>query len=420
VTSIQSAKLGMSPDAFLYACIQSDEARRKKDGSFNSHLRYEPFLFNTYRTPQKRTLEAFANDLHGILQHHWSANPQFRRGEFISMETISYFSQAVPTVIADIEDLVRLFFGRGLPVLVRPEEASEISDDFPALEEAVARFQKYNDTLVEDSGAYDVAEGVDDPALEAASFSTELWYVISELSKEIFGDYTGALLGFVNWKYAPKEAEEAIDWRITPPVGAAYIKWRKSLDPDFGKPPHLRRGDRDDKRDGKRGDKREGRGDKHEHRGDRDAGASAGVSAKHKPQPQEQAQGEAPKEISLEAPKPHREHHDKREHSEKRGEKFERGGGGKFEKRHSDHGNRRFRDEGSRQSSEEQVEAGIAEAKAAMETLKSDKSVHEVPLAPTNSFIRRAQHAFIVEMGFETESRGEGRDRAVYVMRAKG
>ncbi len=432
MTSIQCAKLAMSPDAFLYACIQSDEARRKKDGDFQSHLRYEPFLFKTYRAPQARTLEAFANDLHAILQHHWAANPQFRRGETIDMETLAYFSQAVPTVFADIEDLVRLFFGRPLPQLVRLDDPAAISDDFPALEKAIERFQKYNETLTEESAAYQPSEGLDDAAAELCNFSTELWYVVVELSREIFGDYTGALLGFVNWKFAPKEVAEAIDWRVTPPVGAAYIKWRKSLDPDFGKPPHLRRGNRDDKREG-RGEKREGR----------DEAESPGVSAKQRPRV------DAGVEISLEAPKPQREHvaapehaapsegaakpdHTAKDHAHKRPER-ERGakrperehgsrqfsGEKKFDKRDAgDRGGRRFRDEAPRQSSEEQVEVGLAEARSAMEALKADISIAEIPLAPANSFIRRAQHALIVEMGFNTESRGEGRERCVHVMRS--
>ncbi len=423
MTSIQSAKLGMSPDAFLYACIQSDEARRKKNGTFNSHLRYEPFLFETYRAPKALSLETFANELHTILQHHWQVNPQFRRGDFIDTDTISYFSQVVPTVFADVEQLVRLFFGREIPLLMRAEEAAEISDEFPFLEASIGRFQKYNDTLNEDSVAYDAAEGVDNPAIESAGFSTELWYVISELTKEIFGDYTGAFLGFVNWKFAPKEEAEVIDWRITPPVGSAYIKWRKSVDPDFGRRPFDRKGGRDDKRGG-RDDKRGGHEDKHSHHGvEKHAEhtskpeARMGIETqKEEPAHQENLEpveislkprpAQVPGEISLESPRAPREHtkpeHKNRDHG--------------FRDRAPRHNSR---DTAPRQSSEEQVEAGLAEAQTAIAALQSDKKIMEVPLAPANSFIRRAQHSLIVEMGFETESRGEGRDRCVHVIRPK-
>lgn len=417
MTSIQSAKLGMTPDAFLYACIQSDEARRKKDGAFNSHLRYEPFLFGTYRAPKARTLEAFANDLHSILQHHWVANPQFRRGEAINTETISYFSQAVPTVFADIEDLTRLFFGRSLPMLIKPEDASDISDEFPALENAISRFQAYNDSLTEDSEAYNPAAECDDANAEASAFSNELWYVISELTKEIFGEYTGALLGFVNWKFAPKEEDVAIDWRITPPVGAAYIKWRKSLDPDFGKPPHLRRGNRDDKRSDRKDD-----------RGDKGESESPGVSAKARPRMEPGAEltltleptkpkSDAPKAAPKQEESDHKPHN---RHAEQSSHQRSAQGDRKFDKRDRD-GRKpsRNHDNAPRQSSEEQVETGLAEARAAMEQLKNDGSLKEVALAPANSFIRRAQHALIVEMGFDTESRGEGRDRCVHVLRGQ-
>jgi hypothetical protein len=65
------------------------------------------------------------------------------------------------------------------------------------------------------------------------------------------------------------------------------------------------------------------------------------------------------------------------------------------------------------------VDAGIEEARLAIEKLQKNPGINQIPLDPANSFIRRQQHSLIVEAGFETESRGEGRDRCVHVLRPK-
>ena len=57
------------------------------------------------------------------------------------------------------------------------------------------------------------------------------------------------------------------------------------------------------------------------------------------------------------------------------------------------------------------------EADRAIEKLKSDASLDEVALKPTNSYYRRIQHQQIVDAGFHSYSVGEGPDRAVKVSR---
>lgn len=66
---------------------------------------------------------------------------------------------------------------------------------------------------------------------------------------------------------------------------------------------------------------------------------------------------------------------------------------------------------------EEDLEKALQEARDAIESLKNNPTLSEVALAPGNSYIRRQQHALITEMGFGTESRGEGKGRSVFVKR---
>ena len=89
-------------------------------------------------------------------------------------------------------------------------------------------------------------------------------------------------------------------------------------------------------------------------------------------------------------------------------------------------GSEHRRDRGDRQApnsapqaSEKQLEDALKEVHKAIAALKVNPNLGEVALKPTNSFIRRQQHSLAVELGFDTESRGEGRDRGV-VIRTSG
>jgi predicted RNA-binding protein Jag len=61
----------------------------------------------------------------------------------------------------------------------------------------------------------------------------------------------------------------------------------------------------------------------------------------------------------------------------------------------------------------------LYETRKAIARLKEDSGLQEVLLKPQNSFIRREQHVVISDAGFGTESRGEGKERAVCIIRAK-
>ena len=62
-------------------------------------------------------------------------------------------------------------------------------------------------------------------------------------------------------------------------------------------------------------------------------------------------------------------------------------------------------------------EKALAEVAQAISTMKTDSSVSEVALNPTNSFYRRIQHQEIVNAGFVSNSVGEGPERAVKISR---
>jgi hypothetical protein len=51
----------------------------------------------------------------------------------------------------------------------------------------------------------------------------------------------------------------------------------------------------------------------------------------------------------------------------------------------------------------------------AYEQLQANPALSEIGLRPSNSFIRRQQHSLLTELGAATESRGEGRDRCIFV-----
>ncbi|MEN9834124.1 MAG: hypothetical protein RL011_317 [Pseudomonadota bacterium] len=63
------------------------------------------------------------------------------------------------------------------------------------------------------------------------------------------------------------------------------------------------------------------------------------------------------------------------------------------------------------------TEKALAEVSQAISTIRTDSSVHEITLLPTNSFYRRIQHQEVVDAGFVSNSVGEGADRAVKITR---
>jgi hypothetical protein len=70
-------------------------------------------------------------------------------------------------------------------------------------------------------------------------------------------------------------------------------------------------------------------------------------------------------------------------------------------------------------SEEEKLERAMSDCKRAIDQLKSRPEEPCIVLRPKNSYYRRLQHNYIVEQGFYSESKGEGRDRAVVIYRDK-
>ena len=102
----------------------------------------------------------------------------------------------------------------------------------------------------------------------------------------------------------------------------------------------------------------------------------------------------------------------------KRG-KFQDGGGtqGKSPASARSKGGAKFPDKSQEERKEKQalhlVESAIKEMQANLE-------LNEIQLPPANSFYRRLQHKHVMTMGFFSESIGEGRDRAVVILRNSG
>jgi predicted RNA-binding protein Jag len=61
----------------------------------------------------------------------------------------------------------------------------------------------------------------------------------------------------------------------------------------------------------------------------------------------------------------------------------------------------------------------LSAVESAIEKLERDPSTRFVDLPPTNSFQRRKQHHTISERGFQSQSVGEGENRAVRVLRGQ-
>ncbi|NBW81710.1 hypothetical protein EBR21_08145, partial [bacterium] len=261
----QNSQLHLTNDSFIYACQSEFAARTKKDGSFNSHLRYEDFLTGSFKRPENPTMKDFSQVVLAIARHHSQVTPQFRRREPINLETVSYFTCSIATLFADLESACREFFGTGLPVI--PENPPEYSTEAPFAHALLSARTVYlgqlaTNSVESDFSAFPRSEFPTVAAeLQEQTWSCELWDLIADALFSVFGDYADAAMGFAYWKYQESPERPPIDWRVRPPVGEAYAKAFKPL---------LRssRGERGER--GGRGDRgdRGGRGERGE-RGDR-------------------------------------------------------------------------------------------------------------------------------------------------------
>lgn len=402
-----NSQLHLTNDSFLYACQSEYAARSKKDGSFKSHIRYEPFLLGTFERPKYATLSDFAQTVTAITHHHFQVTPQFRRHEPLNLETVSYFTCSIATLFADLESACRQFFGRGLPVI--PAEPPEYSAEAPLSKALLKAHNEYLDKAFTDGFSGDPFEAfpIKDVGSmtnneQATVWSCEVWDTIADSIHAAFGEYADTAMGFAYWKYQEHEAKAEIDWRVRPPVGEAYAKAFKPMQ-------RSARGDRGHGFDkGDRGG-RDGRPPKKPFSGDKRPTQSASREAIAPPAPNFNAK---PEEHSHEAHERKREQRPEREGREARPRHPDRDNRGKPQHRPE----RRDNGPGS-VSSENQIEEALLEVQNAAALLKTNPNLKEIALKPNNSFIRRQQHSLAVELGLDTESRGEGKDRGV-VLRA--
>ncbi|NBO37109.1 hypothetical protein EBU99_00835 [bacterium] len=454
----QNPQLHLTNDSFLYACQSEFAARSKKDGSFNSHLRFEEFLLGTFKRPHQATMRDFSQLVSAITTHHFQITPQFRRHESLNLETVAYFTSAIATLFADLETACKEFFGLGLPVI--PENPPEYSAEGPLTTAVLSARGLF---LVQAQASTDAVEPFEAfprpefPTMTAEEqmtvWSCEVWDSVAEAIHAAFAEYADMAMGFAYWKYQETPSKGEIDWRVRPPVGEAYAKafkpmlrnargdrggsdrgGRESRGPGAdrggreGRGPGADRGGREGRGPGAERGGREGRGPGAE-RGGREGHTSnesfaekSGAShdrPRHSPERshseqhvETRASGVDRRNLSS-SDEQSRERNPRQRHSEKRPEGHE--GRGERSERHP----RRDNDSRNRPSggptSELQLTEALEEVRQAALALKANPGLGEIALKPSNSFIRRQQHSLAVEMGLDTESRGEGRDRGVVI-----
>lgn len=320
-----SAIISINLDSFIYAIRQAFDARIKKNGQFESHLKYTPFLDNTWQKPEKEVdIPSLKTPLHAILQHHWTVIPHYQRHDSVNLENISWFALSIATLFADIEHLCKETLGHGLPL------KQEQTDDAKAL-----------------------------------------WTLITDAVKDVFKDYANLFELYAEWKYNPHiEKKEPVDWNVRPPCGLLYKTEFKAL---FDELRNARFGNRQQQRTSNTSQSRHHK-DGSEHRKHAEADASKASHTNQKSHHQ-------------------RKTSDMREHKKP-------------------HKPKKLFDDGGTA-----LKAALEDCKKAIETLNNDSNMHELSLPPQNSFLRRHQHTFITDAGFDTDSRGDGDQRHVCVIK---
>lgn len=402
ILKAQSMNEQLSQDQFLFSCKQALVARTTKKG-FDSHLRFDPFLFGTYTPPQSRTVNAFRRELTEIFEHSFKETAQFRRQEQIDIETISFFSLAIATLMADIESLLLAYGGIQLPCVQGVPRAVKDSESLPAL---AALFASYSAHALSQEGlSPEDAEPFNpfpldeagDASADALRVSEELWGLVFTGVKKTFPDHHGPIVSFVRWHFQPEPEPVAIDWRVRPPVGEAFTQFLRSIQGS-------RAGAHTSRNNRFGGDGRDGRGGRS---GPSDTGGqrfAAGRDEKRSrgPSPERSPRRNAQPELRRGSDKP-------------RGPRSEP----QPERRplHESGLDRPVEEPAGRspEEAERLTEMATQEVERNVRILQKNSRRPGIRLKPQNSFFRRIQHMVAKEMGYDTESVGEGRDRAVFI-----
>lgn len=407
----------ITKDAFFYSCQQSFDARLKKD-SFDSHLRYEPFLTQTYELPKAPSAKTFMRELDEVFKHHKQKTPQFKRNDKLTLDNSAWFTQAIATLLADVATLLRYYTNQSIPAI--PFEPVEFSDARPVLNASIAKWVQYSANKTDETPAFvlfPIEEGLEEEDAVAANqqpavFAAELWdLLVQNIENTFSAEHAQLILEFFDWSFKPTaKPEKPIDWRIRPPVGELFFQYQKSM--GFIR---SERGGRFDKKDGKRGGERDKDRDRRGSKEDRPKRDRSEREPRHQAASTEDGSAAAPAQREPRGDKQKRytredaaAHRRERPHREK-AERVE------FEdnKQALEH----LRMKAVEQNCLPTFEAALAEVNDAAERFKNEPSLSNLPLSPQNPFLRRAQHSLAVELGFETESTGEGRERCVCLKR---
>lgn len=370
----ETPKRTINQDSYLYAVHQAQDARLKADGSFQSHLRYEPFLLKTWTRPEPFNLSSFKKNILEVVDHHFHTLPNYRRKESLTADNLAWFALSIATLLADLDTLVLAYTGMPLPKFNTPSLPKQNNSKNVALAiQKWAETQKPSADASEGSPAkFSLFPLLDENNVDVSDlFTQELWSLVTSFIKKVFGSHADLFVSYVEWKYSDvKEQDAPIDWSVRPPCGSAYRRQFKELFDD--------RRNRFDKSD----------------KGNKNSGKRPEAPAAKKESTDEKS-----------APKKFQEHKRPRHEDAPRPNGARLNGNG----RHP-HSN----DDGAQ--NQQALDAALKEAHLAIEKIQNDRTLPEFSLKPQNSFIRRQQHVLIAEAGFETESRGEGPERCVCII----
>lgn len=361
-----TSPLNIHRDTFIFSVNQAYEARSKTSGDFESHLRFEPFLEKKWSRPIEASVQELKKSLYKIAEHHFSILPQYKKNELVDLENISWFAHSIAALCADIQELLKHYVGCGLVnIQTVSREDNGIAHHYKVTQTkhislAIDKFSSYLSTDQNDKfELFPLKEIAQEEFDVSQKYFSEIWSLILFIVTKIFGTYGELFVSYVQWKYLQVQAqEEAVDWNVRPPCGAAYRKQFRELFMEMRNAPE--------------GKKDFGK-DKHNHKS-----------------------------------------------KDERSSAFAKSGGSVPYARKFPNTSSASNSSTPNEPQESRLEvAAVAETRAAIETLKKNPLLDDITLSPQNSFLRRKQHEVIADSGFLTESRGDGEERCVCIVRKK-
>lgn len=369
----ETPKPTINQDSYLFAIHQAQEARLKADGSFQSHLRYEPFLLKTWALPESSDFSTFKKNLLEVVDHHFHTLPNYRKKESVNPDNLAWFALSIATLLADLETLVVAYTGSALPKFNVPSLPKQNSSKniILAIQKCLQSQSSSPEASEESNAKFSLFPLLDEAGTDVSEFFTqELWSLVGSFVKKVFGNYADLFVSYVEWKYSDvKEPEVAVDWNVRPPCGSVYRRQFKEL---F---------------------------DERRHRFDKSDKGGKYVKRPEAAPPKKEFTDEKP------APKKFQETRRPRHEDGPRFNDARPNGNGRHTNSHDDGAQNQMA-----------LDAALKETQLAIIKIQNDRTLPEFSLAPQNSFIRRQQHVLIAEAGFETESRGEGSERCVCII----